>query len=305
MPAIIVDMLSGQLIAPAGELVGSERGLVAHVLDPEPEPELAMPGMPAMAELEPALVDLTTPELFDGDAVAVVWAGVTVIAEVAFVVAPAIRFVPSSETSATGTAPSARAYWRVAVSEPGRRQDDESRRSLDGRRDKTDQVHRLPPLEDVEGVEEGRPAQHGDRHESPVGTTGEGPPEGDAKPDGVDDEEHGRHALVRPVLRHDDRVHQSANERPEEHHLRSKREPAEPDLRPVSPPNPTSRQGPQARQRHPERRADQRQCDEPGEVLIGHREDAARARHLHRQGSHNDASLVRIASGYKASVMKL
>jgi hypothetical protein len=53
MPAIIVDMLSGQLMAPAAESADSANGAVAVVVRPDLDmPD--MPGMPGMLEPEDA-----------------------------------------------------------------------------------------------------------------------------------------------------------------------------------------------------------------------------------------------------------
>ena len=122
----------------------------------------------------------------------------------------AITFVPSNETNATGSAASATAYWRAATGDPEGDRTTRAAAASIGGRDETDQIHRLPSLEDVEGVEAGGPAEHGHRDEAPVRPGGERPPEGDGEADRVDDEEDGRHALVAPVGRHDRGVHHGA-----------------------------------------------------------------------------------------------
>ena len=104
----------------------------------------------------------------------------------------------------------------------------------------------------------------------------------DPEPDGVDDEQDGRHALWPPVGRHD----HGADERPGEHHLGGEREPVEPHLRPIGATDSARREGLQAGQRQAEHGSDQHRGDEPGEVLVRHREHAARTAHPHHHVPH-------------------
>jgi hypothetical protein len=108
IPVIVDDIVSGQLMAPAGEPVGRASVAVAAAAEPSP----VMPGIPFMPVVEPPLADAAGRAAAAGD-----WAAATSVGA-APVVEAAITFAPSSETNATGRAANATAFSRAGAGEP-------------------------------------------------------------------------------------------------------------------------------------------------------------------------------------------